>query len=75
MRLSEFWRAVSDEFGDYGRVLTNDLVLTELSDRTAVQALAAGIPARAVWLALCDAADVPLERRYGAGIDPAKARK
>ena len=28
MRVSEFWTAVSDEFGEaYGRVLTSDLVL------------------------------------------------
>jgi hypothetical protein len=68
MRLSEFWRAVSTEFGDYGRVLTNDLVLKELGDRTTVQALAAGVSPRDVWLALCEAADVPKSRRYGAGI-------
>ena len=31
MRLSEFWIAMGDEFGDaYGRTLVNDLVLTDL---------------------------------------------
>jgi hypothetical protein len=68
MRLSEFWMAVGDEFGDaYGRVLTHDLVLGSIGSRTAEQALKAGVPARAVWLALCDANDVPLERRTGVG--------
>jgi len=67
MRLSEFWRAVSDEFGQYGQVVTRDLVLHELSDRTATQALASGVPPREVWLALCFAADVPKSRWYGVG--------
>jgi hypothetical protein len=68
VRISEFWVAVSDEFGDgYGRVLTRDLVLGDLGGRTAEQAIAAGVPARTIWLALCDASDVPPERRYGVG--------
>ncbi|TFB72567.1 DUF3046 domain-containing protein [Cryobacterium glaciale] len=69
MRLSEFRTAMKDEFGDaYGRVLTRDLVLTPLGGRTADQALAAGVPARDVWLALCVEVDVPRSRWYGAGI-------
>jgi hypothetical protein len=59
---------MGDEFGDaYGRVLAHDLVLTAIGGRTADQALAAGVPARDVWLALCDAQDVPESRRYGVG--------
>jgi hypothetical protein len=69
MRLSEFRIAVADEFGDgYGRVLVNDLVLGVLGGRTAAQALDAGLDPRDVWLALCDASDVPAERRYGVGL-------
>lgn len=69
MRLSEFRQAVSDEFGDaYGRVLVHDLVLAALGGVTAEQALAAGRPARDVWLALCAEADVPKSRWYGAGL-------
>lgn len=67
MRRSEFERAVSDEFGSRGGALTADLVLSALGDRTAVEALAAGVPPREVWLALCVETDVPPERRYGAG--------
>ncbi|GAB3031176.1 DUF3046 domain-containing protein [Parafrigoribacterium mesophilum] len=74
MRLSEFWRAVTDEFGDvYGRALVRDLVLTTLDsggalgDVTAERAIAAGVPVRDVWLALCADMDVPSERRYGVG--------
>ena len=66
--MSEFWLAVGDEFGDaYGRVLTHDLVLGSVGSRTAEQALKAGVPARAVWLALCEANDVPESRRFGVG--------
>jgi len=69
MRLSEFRRALKEEFGDaYGRVLTRDLVLTPLGGRTADQALAGGVPAREVWLALCIETDVPKSRWYGAGL-------
>jgi hypothetical protein len=75
MRLSEFWLAVSDEFGaEYGRVLVNDLVLGEVGGVTAGEALRRGTDARAVWLALCEATDVPPERRYGVGLrEPKKA--
>lgn len=67
MRLSEFAVAVADEFGDYGRVITRDLVLGEVGGLTAEQAIAKGVPAREVWLALCRAADVPPERWHGVG--------
>ena len=68
MKLSEFWLAVSDEFGDgYGRVITHDLVLGEIGGLTAEQAIAAGVNTREIWLALCRAADVPESRWYGVG--------
>jgi hypothetical protein len=74
VRLSEFRQAVADEFGAaYGQVVTNDLVLVDLGDRTPQQALSAGIPPREVWLAVCRAADVPPTRRHGAGL-PAQPR-
>ncbi|MBW8871255.1 MAG: DUF3046 domain-containing protein, partial [Leifsonia sp.] len=54
MKLSEFQRAVSDEFGStYGQALLTDLVIGELGGRTASEALSAGLPPREVWLALC----------------------
>ena len=75
MRLSEFWLAVSDEFGDqYGRVLTSDLVLGDIGGLTAEQAIRAGVNTREIWLALCEATDVPAERRYGVGQREPKKR-
>jgi hypothetical protein len=52
MRLSKFKDLVADEFGaTYGAVICRDLVLTELADQTADQALVAGIdPGRFGWL-------------------------
>ena len=66
MRVSEFWTLVDDEFGRaYGRSLAADQVLLALEDRTPVQALDAGVDPKVVWLALCDAMDVPEQRRLG----------
>jgi hypothetical protein len=67
MKLTEFRRAVDDEFGRLGPVLLRDTVVVELGNRTADEALAAGVPAREVWLALCRAEGVPRSRWYGAG--------
>lgn len=68
MKLSEFQIAVDAEFGaGYGSVVVNDLVLAAVGDRTARDALAAGVPPREVWLALCEATDVPPARRHGVG--------
>ncbi|WP_308799900.1 DUF3046 domain-containing protein [Agromyces silvae] len=68
MKLSEFNVAVDDEFGaGYGRVLLQDLTLEALGGRTPREALGAGIAPRDVWLALCEATDVPAARRHGVG--------
>ena len=68
MRLSEFWRAVDDEFGEaYGRVLVRDLILDTIGYRTGEQALADGESAGSVWLALCRAMEIPKERWAGRG--------
>jgi hypothetical protein len=75
VRLSEFWLAVSDEFGpEYGRVLTSDLVLGEIGGLTAQQGIAKGVAPREIWLALCEAMDVPANRRYGVGQREPKKR-
>ena len=75
VRLSEFWTLVDDEFGRaHGRALTKDHVLFELGNRTAEQAIADGEPLRTVWLTLCEAMDVPPERRWGREDEPRRRR-
>jgi hypothetical protein len=69
MRVSEFWRAVDQEFGEaYGAVVTRDVVLEQLGGRSAAAALDAGIDARRVWEVLCASQDVPVSRRHGKGL-------
>jgi hypothetical protein len=43
--------------------VSRDHVFAELGGRTVEEALEAGIEAREVWKAVCDAYDVPLARR------------
>jgi hypothetical protein len=74
MKVSEFRRAVEEEFGEaQGRVLVNQLVIDDLGGRTAARALDDGVPIGQVWLALCRANDVPESRRHGRGL-PARSR-
>ena len=62
---------MDDEFGaGYSRVVASSLVLAGVGDRTAEQALGAGVPPRQVWLAVCDVQDVPHERRLGRDVKP-----
>jgi hypothetical protein len=66
MRLSQFNNLMTDEFGAaYAQVISRDLVLGSLGDRTAQVALAAGEDPKDVWLALCEANGVPKERWAG----------
>ena len=66
MRLSKFKELIRDEFGEaYGAVICCDLVLSELADKTADEALASGEDPRLVWLAICRAQDVPESRWHG----------
>lgn len=72
MRISEFRTLTHEEFGrPLAETLVRDLVLAPL-DATAAQALADGTDPRLVWHALCEAMDVPEERRLGR--DPGKRR-
>ena len=48
-------------------MILRDTVVVELGNRTPEQALAAGIPARDVWFAVCRVQEVPPERWHGAG--------
>lgn len=72
MRRSEFFLAVDDEFGEYGRILLAELSLTACGGLTALAALEQGIPPRDIWLELCRMQDIPENRRYGVGLRPLK---
>jgi len=75
MKVSEFRRAVDEEFGEaHGRVLVNELVIDALGGRTAQQALDAGVPTADVWVELCRANDVPADRWHGRGRETASRR-
>lgn len=55
---------MTENFGaDQAETLARDTVITELGSRTMHQALAAGVPAKDVWRAVCEAMDVPVSRR------------
>ena len=49
--------------GAYAESIARDLVLADLGGRTVVQALEAGVPAKDVWRAVCDAFDIPANQR------------
>ena len=73
VRQSQFWILMEDEFGPtYAVSLARDLALDALGGRTAQEALEAGVPPRQVWIALCDAQDVPEARRHGKDRHPRK---
>lgn len=64
MRFTVFRRLMADEFGEVrAEMLARDHVFSSLGGRTVDQALEAGIPPKDVWVAVCDAFDVPRERR------------
>lgn len=64
MRHTVFRRRLAEEFGQIrADTLAQDLVLSSLGERTAEQALEAGWEPKRVWLALCEAFEVPVERR------------
>ena len=70
MRLSQFNELMNDEFGrEYAAVISRDLVLGALLDKTADQAMAEGMDPREIWLAICDSAGVPKNRWHGANRD------
>lgn len=58
---------MDDEFGARARHVVGDIALGGVGHRTAVEALADGVPPRDVWHALCVEMDVPEARRHGVG--------
>jgi len=53
VKLTEFWSRLNDALGQsYASSWANDFVVAGLDGRTVEQALAAGVPTKAVWLAV-----------------------
>lgn len=65
MRLTEFDQLVEDEFGkERAQWIIHSQVLAH-SGRSAAEMIECGVDPREVWLGLCDAFDIPEERRLG----------
>jgi hypothetical protein len=55
---------MNDEFGELrAGSIARDHVFADLGGRTVEQALVAGVEPTRIWLAVCDAFDVPPQRR------------
>jgi hypothetical protein len=65
VRLSQFHELMADEFGDQSEALIRDLALFELGDKTAMSLLAEGVDPKLIWLAICQAQQVPKQRWTG----------
>jgi len=64
VRITMFRKLMAGEFGEVrAEMIARDHVLSSLGGRTADQALEAGIGAKEAWLAVCDAFEVPENRR------------
>jgi hypothetical protein len=64
VRLQDFWSRMNEQFGAArADTVARDHSFGALGGRTAVQAIDAGLPVRQVWLAVCDAYDVPRRER------------
>jgi hypothetical protein len=64
MRITAFRKMMAEEFGEIrADMLARDHVFSALDNRTVDQALEAGVPTKEIWRAVCDAFEVPPERR------------
>ncbi|WP_130344576.1 DUF3046 domain-containing protein [Herbihabitans rhizosphaerae] len=64
MRTTVFRQLLADEFGRVrADMMARDHVFSDLGGRTVDQALDAGLPPKEIWRAVCDAFQVPQERR------------
>ncbi|MET1071248.1 MAG: DUF3046 domain-containing protein [Umezawaea sp.] len=64
MRITVFRKLMTGEFGPVrGEMVAQDHVLSALGGLTPDQAIEAGVPPKEIWLAVCEAFDVPEQRR------------
>ncbi|MFY9330780.1 MAG: DUF3046 domain-containing protein [Candidatus Nanopelagicales bacterium] len=60
MRLTDFWERMDAVFGaEYSRSWAHDHVMTQLGQRSVIQAIDAGIDTKEIWRAVCQVTDVP----------------
>ncbi|WP_086821175.1 DUF3046 domain-containing protein [Allokutzneria sp. NRRL B-24872] len=64
MRITLFRSRMNDEFGSVrAELMASTHVFSSLGGRTVDQAMEAGMDPKRIWLAVCEAFDVPPERR------------
>jgi hypothetical protein len=64
VRLQEFWSRLDEQFGSMrAQTVARDHVFSDLGGVSAVDAINTGTPVRKVWLAICEAYDVPPKER------------
>jgi len=64
VRLTVFWERMAARFGPrQADTIARDQVMRQLDGQTVMQALTAGWSAKAVWLAVCEAYEIPLAER------------
>jgi hypothetical protein len=64
MRITAFRKMMAEEFGEIrADMMARDHVFSALDNRTVDQALEAGVPTKEIWRAVCEAFEVPPERR------------
>lgn len=64
MRHNEFWSRMEEVLGPVQcRLWAESTVMSALGGRTAVRALADGMPPREVWAAVGEALDLPAKKR------------
>ncbi|GAB3464120.1 DUF3046 domain-containing protein [Actinophytocola sediminis] len=64
MRITVFRKMMAEEFGEIrADTMARDHVFGSLGNQTVDQAIEAGVSAKEIWRAVCDAFEVPPERR------------
>lgn len=64
MKHTEFWGRLEHVLGPvYARTWARDFVMSDLGERTAEEALAAGMPPKEVWAAVWRALELPPSER------------
>lgn len=64
MRHTEFWTRMEHALGGgYARAWAEQVVMADLGSRTALEALDAGIPPKAVWAAVWRTLELPASER------------